>query len=51
MLIGQAVAFNGRSKTHDDVIDAAVQGVLYFLAPNRRVRVQTREVSYLRGVA
>jgi hypothetical protein len=51
MLIGQAVSFNGRSKTHDDVIDAAVQGVLYFLAPVKRVKVTAREVSYLRGVA
>jgi hypothetical protein len=51
MLIGQAVSFNGRDKTHDDVIDAAVQGVLFFLAPTRRVRVQAREVSYLSGVA
>lgn len=51
MMIGQAVSFDGRSKTHDDVIDAAVQGVLFFLAPTRRVRVQTREVSYLSGVA
>jgi hypothetical protein len=50
-LIGQAVAFDGRSKTHDDVIDAAVQGVLFFLAPSRRVRVQARESSYLSGVA
>jgi hypothetical protein len=50
-LIGQAVSFDGRSKTHDDVIDAAVQGVLFFLAPTRRVRVQAREVSYLSGVA
>lgn len=50
-LIGQAVSFDGRGKTHDDVIDAAVQGVLFFLAPSKRVRVQAREVSYLRGVA
>jgi hypothetical protein len=50
-LIGQAVSFDGRSKTHDDVIDAAVQGALYFLAPNKRVRVGATEVSYLRAVS
>jgi len=50
-LIGQAVAFDGRSKIHDDVIDAAVQGVLYYLAPRKRRRVQQRDVSYIRRVA
>ena len=50
-LIGQAVSFDGRGKTHDDVIDGAVQGVLFYLAPARRVRVQARETSYLRAVS
>lgn len=32
---------------HDDVADAVVAGVLYFLAPDRRVRAKVREVSYV----
>ena len=49
MLTGQAVAYPRGQ--YDDVIDAAVQGVLWWLAPDRRVRVRARETSYLRVVA
>jgi phage terminase large subunit-like protein len=43
----QAVAFpNGR---HDDVIDAAVAGVNYFLVPQKKVRAGRSGRSYVRG--
>jgi hypothetical protein len=49
MLTGQAVAYPRGQ--YDDVIDAACQGVLWWLAPDRRVRVRARETSYLSVVA
>lgn len=32
---------------HDDVADAGVAGVLYFLAPDRRVRTKVKEAAYV----
>jgi hypothetical protein len=49
MLEGQAVAYPRGQ--YDDVLDSACQGVNYWLAPDRKVKVRSHETSYLSVVA